>query len=74
MGLLIFIGDLLEILGTISSPLSEVIKKDKVFSWEKEQDHSFNVLKEIFVFCSSIGITRFFYVFLRLNVIPLEKE
>lgn len=45
MGLLIFIGDLLEILGTISSPLSEVIKKDKVFSWEKEQDDTFNVLK-----------------------------
>ncbi|XP_019248374.1 PREDICTED: uncharacterized protein LOC109227629 [Nicotiana attenuata] len=31
---------------TIAAPLTEVVKKDKVFSWGKEQDDAFNLLKE----------------------------
>ncbi|KAH0644681.1 hypothetical protein KY284_032565 [Solanum tuberosum] len=31
---------------TIAAPLTEVIKKDKVFKWEKEQDDAFNLLKD----------------------------
>ncbi|XP_070045823.1 uncharacterized protein [Nicotiana tomentosiformis] len=31
---------------TIASPLTEVIKKDKIFTWGKEQDDAFNLLKE----------------------------
>lgn len=31
---------------TIASPLTEVIKKDKVFTWGKDQDDAFNLLKE----------------------------
>lgn len=31
---------------TIAAPLTEVIKKDKVFTWGKEQDDAFNLLKD----------------------------
>ncbi|KAH0653052.1 hypothetical protein KY289_030730 [Solanum tuberosum] len=31
---------------TIAAPLTEVIKKDKVFKWGKEQDDAFNLLKD----------------------------
>ncbi|OIT37837.1 putative mitochondrial protein, partial [Nicotiana attenuata] len=31
---------------TIASPLTEVTKKNKIFTWGKEQDDAFNLLKE----------------------------
>ncbi|XP_075080035.1 putative mitochondrial protein AtMg00860 [Nicotiana tabacum] len=31
---------------SIAAPLTEVIKKDKVFNWGKEQEHAFNILKD----------------------------
>ncbi|KAH0716655.1 hypothetical protein KY290_012917 [Solanum tuberosum] len=31
---------------TIAAPLTKVIKKDKVFTWGKEQDDAFNLLKD----------------------------
>ncbi|WMV45814.1 hypothetical protein MTR67_039199 [Solanum verrucosum] len=34
------------IISAIVAPITEVIKKDEVFNWGKEQEHAFNVLKD----------------------------
>ncbi|XP_019235260.1 PREDICTED: uncharacterized protein LOC109215615 [Nicotiana attenuata] len=58
---------------TIAAPLTEVVKKDKVFSWGKEQDNAFNLLKEKLCSAPLLQLPDFSKSF-ELNVMPLEKE
>ena len=44
---------------TIATPLTEIIKKDMGFKWEKEQEIAFNTLKELLCFAPILVLPDF---------------